>query len=676
MAWNHPARRLLTAALSTTVAATLATTLTACGGGDGGPIANQGSTDTPSTSASKKVLVVGVDGATYAQVQSALLQRSLPNLGALAVMPASTGGTLGTTTAQPPLDTPSWATVLTGAWQNRHGVTDDTVTTLAAPSVFSYARNAAKAAGTTQRLGAAVSSATLPALLKADQQAGNLDTLVDCAQVDTCVTQNSVKLVQSGYDVVFAQYTAPAAAALASGLQSDAYTAALANLDQALGTLQAAIAQRRTANPNEDWLVVVTTSHGLDATGATTSAPTLENRTAFIALNKPVNAVLGKTGMAAPTSEATLAALPSEADIVPTVLAQLNAAVPATAHKLDGTALTANAIGVRNLQSTVGAYNASLVLNWQNPTAASGPITVLRDGKPVATLPATATQYTDSNIATASGIYRINYTLVRNNVPVSMLAQISYVAPTPLATSLTNGLAAYYSFDPLPPTDRKASSAIGPWVAGTDGGSATADPFGGTALSVDSRIDAYKLTQNGADIALSPQFTIGFWFKSDCTQGNGTGEPILANKDYTSGANAGIAFGLFGGCEVRFNLGSGGKRDDIQGMKFSANQWAYLALSVDAQAKRFSAYILDPVLGVQKVEDKAIANTDVTKLNGLATKVWGLNDDATHNYVPNNPGSLKGVMAYDDLAMWTRRLTLDELKTINGSHQPLSSLNP
>ena len=127
---------------------------------------------------------------------------------------------------------------------------------------------------------------------------------------------------------------------------------------------------------------------------------------------------------------------------------------------------------------------------------------------------------------------------------------------------------------------------------------------------------------------------------------------------------------------MRFNLGSGGKRDDIQGMKFSANQWAYLALSVDTQAKLFSAYILDPVLGVQKTEDRAIANTDVTKLNGLATKVWGVNDDATHNYVPNNPGALKGVMAYDDLAMWTRRLTLDELKSINGSHQPLSSLNP
>lgn len=672
MAWNRPARRLLTAALGTTLAAALA----ACGGGsDGTPIAGQGDTSPPPAGTSRKVLVPA-GGATYAQVQRGLLQRRLPNLAALSVMPASTGGTLGTTTAQPPLDTPSWATVLTGAWQNRHGVTDDTVTTLAAPTVFGYARSAAKAAGTTQHLGAAVSSAVLPALLKADQQAGNLDTLVDCAQADPCVTQNSVKLVQSGYDVVFAQYSAPAAAALDAGLQSDAYTAALHDVDQAIGTLQAAIAQRRAANPSEDWLVVVTTSHGLDATGATTSAPTLENRTAFIALNKTANPVLGKDGTAAPTSEATLAALPSEADIVPTVLAQLNAAVPAAAHKLDGAALTANAVGVRNIQSTVGQYNASLVLTWQNPTTASGPVTVLRDGKPVATLPATATQYADNSFATATGLYRINYTVVRNNVPVSMLARISYVAPTPLATSLTNGLAAYYSFDPLPPTDRKASSTLGPWVAGTDGGAAATDPFGGTALSVDSRIDAYKLTQNGADIAQSPQFTIGFWFKSDCTQGNGTGEPILSNKNYTSGANAGIAFGLFGGCEVRFNLGSGGKRDDINGMKFSANQWAYLALSVDTQAKRFSAYILDPVLGVQKVEDKAIANTDVTKLGGLATKVWGLNDDATHNYVPNNPGSLKGVMAYDDLAMWTRRLTLDELKTINASHRPLSSLNP
>ncbi len=110
-------------------------------------------------------------------------------------------------------------------------------------------------------------------------------------------------------------------------------------------------------------------------------------------------------------------------------------------------------------------------------------------------------------------------------------------------------------------------------------------------------------------------------------------------------------------------------------MKVSANQWAYLALSVDAAARRFSAYVIDPVLGVQKTENKAIANTDVTKLAGLGTG-WGVNDDATHNYVGNNPGALKGVMGFNDLAMWTRVLSLDELKTVTGARQPLSTLNP
>ena len=62
---------------------------------------------------------------------------------------------------------------------------------------------------------------------------------------------------------------------------------------------------------------------------------------------------------------------------------------------------------------------------------------------------------------------------------------------------------------------------------------------------MDSRIDAYKLAFSGTDTALSPQFTMGFWFKTDCTQGNGTGEPILSNKDYYTGSNPGIAIALW-----------------------------------------------------------------------------------------------------------------------------------
>ena len=651
--------------------------LAACGG-DGAQApaaapAESGNTPSPAPAASK-VLLIGVDGATYEQVQGAILRRELPNLAQLNLVPAATGGMPGTITAQPTLDAPSWATVLTGTWANRHGVTDDTgAVAPQAPSVFRYFRTGAKA-GT--QLGGAISSAVVSPLLTGERDAGAVDTLVDCASADSCVTQNSVKLVQSGYGLVFAQYSAPALAAESDGFGAGSYTTALAGFDQALGQLLAAVAERRKTQPNEDWLVMVTTSHGLDATGATTSVPTVENRTAFIALNKPLNPALGSPGTAAPVTPADLSALPTEADIAPTLLAHAGIAIDASANRFDGMPLNGTDAGVRAIRMAVGRYNDSIELTWQNASASAGETLVLRDGVQVARLPASATQYVDNAFDMPTGLYRFNYTLVRNGVPVSYLAQINYVKPVPLAITLRDNLAAYFSLDTKPPVDAKAGSTLGPWVPGTDGGSLVDDNFGAKGLRVDSNIDAYQLVQNGADIALSPQFTIGFWFRTDCTQGNSIGAPIFSNKNYASGANAGIALGLFGSCEVRFNMGSGGKRDDINGMKVSANQWAYLALSVDAVAKKFSAYVIDPVLGLQKVENKAIASTDVTKLNGLGTKAWGLNDDATHNYVPNNAGSLKGVMAFNDLAMWTRVLTLDELKSITASRQPLSSLNP
>lgn len=158
-------------------------------------------------------------------------------------------------------------------------------------------------------------------------------------------------------------------------------------------------------------------------------------------------------------------------------------------------------------------------------------------------------------------------------------------------------------------------------------------------------------------------------------QGNGIGELIFVNKDYIFGFNVGIVIGLWGGCEVCFNLGSGGKCDDIQGMKFSVNQWVYFVLLVDVQVKCFSVYILDLVFGVQKVEDKVIVNIDVIKLGGLVIKVWGMNDDVMYNYVFNNLGLFKGVMVYDDFVMWMCCLMLDEFKMINGLYQLLLMLN-
>ncbi|MGT2490487.1 hypothetical protein ACU4GD_07975 [Cupriavidus basilensis] len=106
-------------------------------------------------------MLVGVDGATYSQLQSAMTQRTLPNLATLAITPAFTGGRLGTTTEQVPLDGPSWATVLSGSWVNRHGVTDDVATAGGpkTPSLFQYLRGAGASGSTQLRLGGATQRA-------------------------------------------------------------------------------------------------------------------------------------------------------------------------------------------------------------------------------------------------------------------------------------------------------------------------------------------------------------------------------------------------------------------------------------------------------------------------------------------------------------------------------------
>lgn len=670
-------------AVRTAIGLAFTTVLAACGGGDSGNNdATNRAPDTTAPSTARKVLLVGVDGATYAQVQSAMARKGMPNLARLAVMPSHTGGTPATLTAQAPLPAASWATVLTGSWANRHGIeddsdlpTDDTATVQAAtgpnvPTLFERVR----AADASRKLGAATTSALMRPLLAKARAGGALDTAVDCNGADRCVADQGLAMVRAGYDVVLAQFGAPAAAAAADGYQAGSYASALSAFDQALGQLLDAVETRKRSNPGEEWLVVVTTPYGLDRTGVPTAVPTLQNRTAFIALNQAVDPGNDRVGAPVPDSDQTLADTPAEADILPTALWHARIDTSAAARNFDGVALQV-ARGARDIGVAAGDYNASLVLSWTNPATKADNITVLRDGTQVASLAGDATRFTDESFDLPSGLHRFNYTLVRNGIATSYQAQLNYTRPQPLADTLRNQLAIYYPLDALPPVDARGGSTMAPAVAGIDGGSLVADGFRAGALRVDSRTGSYRLTPAGGDFALSPQFTIGFWLRTDCTQGNSVGEPVISNKNYTSGANAGIAIGLFGSCELRFNIGSGGKRDDINGLRVSANQWAYVALVVDAANKRFSGYIIDPLRGMQKVENKAIASTDVTKLNGLGSG-WALNNDGTFNYVANNAGALTGAMDFNDIAVWKRALTADELASIDASHKPLSSLNP
>ncbi|CAB3680339.1 hypothetical protein LMG24238_02540 [Paraburkholderia sediminicola] len=673
--------------------------LSGCGGasqssGSTGTGNTQASAGTPAstpgasgTLATKKMLLVELDGVTYSALSAGIASGKLPNLAKLTVAPAYSGGVNGTLSQQPNLDTPGWATVLTGTWADRHQINSDAPNQASHSStVFQMLKSAG--AGT---VGAAVDSSGLAALLTPDQNAGNLDTLVNCASVDACVTQNSVSLIDNGYSLVVAQYHSAQDAALNDGLSSANYASTLAQLDIALGTLVAETAKRS----NENWLVVVTSSHGLNAAGGTDGLPLPAESTSFIALNQAPNARLGNT-----TAPATMAALytrASIADVTPTLLAYKGVLPDPSAYALDGGQFI-GATPVSQLLGATGSDNASLVLTWTAP--ATGAISVLRNGTLIASLPAGTATYTDSQLGlTATGVYPFNYTVVAGTAPLATITQVVYVQPPPpppppppLATTLTTGLSSYYPFGALPPVDRLNASTMGPWAVDADGGSLVADPFGGKGLQIDTHtvdsngFDGYKLTQTN-DVTTHAQFTIGFWFYTSCANLTGNGTPVVSNKNYYSGGNAGIAIGLFPGssasCNIRFNLGDGSTRNDINSLNVSANKWTYLALTIDTAAKKINAYVFDPVLGEQKVLGQALS-INIAKLPGLG--VFGLNEDGTGKYYMNacndTPPYTVGkcaatppdVQAFSDLALWTRVVTETELQSIFGSGQPLSTL--
>ena len=160
---------------------------------------------------------------------SAFAQKKVPaSLQSLQLAPAWTGGTDGALSEQPATDGPGWATLLTGTWVPHHAVRADTadqrIDAKLAPSVFAFAKQK-KDAG---YLTASVTANTLyPNLLLAET--GTLDTAVDCAGADACVTANTTRLIGAGYDLLVAQYSAPAAAA-ANGLRSETYQRAVSDL--------------------------------------------------------------------------------------------------------------------------------------------------------------------------------------------------------------------------------------------------------------------------------------------------------------------------------------------------------------------------------------------------------------------------------------------------------------
>jgi len=677
---------------------TAAMALAACGGGGGGgvvfpPVATppagggNGDGNLPTTNQGKsgpKALVVQIDGLTHAALRDAMAQNKVPALQGLKLAPAWTGGANGALTEQRTTASPGWATLVTGTWAQRHSVQWDTadqrIDARLAPSVFALAKLKKDAGYLTASVTAGANYRSLLA-----NESGTLDAAVDCAGADACVTERTAQLIDQGWDLLVAQYGAPAAAA-PSGPRGEAYQRAVSDTAAAVGQLLARIARRSANDAKEDWLVVLTTPNGLDAFGNATGTQSAQTKTIFVASNKTL-AALPATGEAAPADVATLTKLAAATDIAPTVLRHLGALPAAEAYRFNGQPLQA-ATALRGLVATTGADKASVDLSWTLAGNANVPVKVLRDGKLVATLAAGATAYNDPVEAASDGILAFDYTVVAGDASLALPARVTYVKPATLAPTLRNGLVNYYPLDALPPADRKSASTLAPWAAGADGGSLVDDgfkaPYKAKALRVDSSVKTadgtagYRLVQT-ADVATAPSvtaYTIGFWLRTDasCSVGAGDGASVIANKNYDSGSNAGLAIGLFDGCELRFNVGKGGGRADSNGYRLSAGQWAYVAVVIDKANLKMTGYLFDAARALQTGSADMTADI-VAQLGGLKNGL-SLNEDGTGQYYKRWTSSPRGPLDFNEFGIWNRALAADELTSIFKSGQPLSTLEP
>ncbi|MET3514662.1 hypothetical protein ABIC63_002441 [Pseudacidovorax sp. 1753] len=682
-----------------------ALSLAACGGGSGNsnlaltaaaagssttatPPTTTGSSTppaTPGTNAGRsgpKVLLVQVDGMTYAALRQAQAAGALTSLRAA---PAWTGGIAGTPSAQPTTTGPAFATLLTGTWA-RHGVAfdsaDQRIDTARTPTLLAQLRQRTQPFALQSGV---VTSSTVAASLSADPAvAAAIDRRVDCNGDDGCVTTRTRQLIEAGIDLTVAEYGAPARAAT-DGLGSAGYRASVTATAAAVQQLLDTIAHRQANDPKEDWLVLLTADHGLDAFGSTTGSQSLDDKTSFVASNKALPS-LPAVNDAPPADIATLLQAVAATDLAPTVLQHLGMLPALEQRSYDGIALQAGT-AVRQLRAVAGADKASLVLGWTMAGNTQVPVKVYRDGTLIATLPAASTRYTDNIQAAADGLYAYRYTVVAGDSATGVQAQIAYVKPALLATTLVQGLAAYYPLNALPTIDAIGASTMAPWASDAAAGSLVSDdpfvaPYKGKALRVDSTIrnasgmSGYRLLQ-GTDVATDSSvtaYTLGFWLRTDasCSQGVSNGGTVIGNKNYTTGANAGLAIGLFGGCEIRFNVGAGGSRADSNGYKLSAGQWAYVAVVIDKANLRMTGYVLDPALGTQ-TGSATLTSTLVAQLGGLKNGI-GLNEDGTGLYYQRETSSPRGAMDFDDVAIWRRALTADEIASMFKAAQPLSTL--
>lgn len=351
-----------------------------------------------------KALIIGLDGVQlehYLQLGDAtnLKQR-------LYYGKAYAGGINGKASEQATLSGPGWVTLLTGVWSNKHGVDSDAESlrvNTAYPSLFKRLRLALPNA----YLSSVVNWSHInTAFLLEDAHGADVR---ESGLADEQVIGRTLQILgNTPADFTFVQLDEPDQVGHDQGY-GERYQRALRKADSEIGRLLDKVDQRRRMFPLEDWLVIVSTDHGRDYWGKGHGSASDQEKSIFIASNKPMNQELTELSIPAEMpGPNNLYGLPAQTSVAPTVLRHMGLRLQPE-WLLDGTPLLGDT-GVRKARADENIGR----IRWNSE--AKGYLTILKNGHVVAQVAASDGQWTDPD-----GMEQQNdYVLVLNGTPAAV----------------------------------------------------------------------------------------------------------------------------------------------------------------------------------------------------------------------------------------------------------------
>ena len=551
----------------------------------------------------RKVLLLGIDGLMYSYIDGVddpqLNEPQTPNFARLTTIPALTGGYFHTSTLQETSSGPGWASILSGTWADRHGVTSNNLRPLAVPAIYALLdqRDPTLDSGSFAvwlPINFAHFVKEMPLVERQVSIADRKDPAVSFDDFMSAEVIAELDNPDSSVSFLFAHLDEMDAAGHSCGWCAS-YEEALQLMDGRLGQILDAV-ERRERDYDEEWLVILVSDHGHVQAGGH-GGQSLVERTSLIGVNRPelMNAFFHNGSapllLSDDAAQNELMSQPAVVSIVPTVLDFLGHPA-AREDGLAGASLISE-LGVYRLITTVsqddGLSSAAVKLEWLNGDQVKQ-VRVYRDNELIAQLGSDTTTYTETITLGESGAGTfLHEYAVEADIGTPLTSQTTFLlGELPDRATVEEGAILQMEFDDsLLPLS---------WVPGDAAQPAFGAGYteGDTSLLLNRDFGYASWIKSLAD---TPAFSVGLRVR---VSGTVDGDPnLIANKDWSAGTNAGFTIALTND-GMRLNIGDGSAREDTATIGYSKEQWLFVVAVVDLQQKSMSLYVSDPILGLNK----------------------------------------------------------------------------